>query len=139
MAAAAAPDTHMVMPLGNHLLHAFSGSRPNDFTPINGIFGLHAPSTRNDLLIWIHGARPDANFDLARAMHTAMQHHAQLVLEVLPFNYHESPDITGLTDGTANPQADEADEAALIPQDAANGCGAHVMSLQFLNNLLTFQ
>lgn len=139
MAAAARQDVHVVFAFGNHLLRAFSWSQINDFTPINSASGPRAPATQNDLLIWIHGTRPDTNFDMARAIHNELKHHAQLVLEVPGFNYHENRDMTGFIDGTANPQGDEAVEAALIPAGEANTGGTYVMSMQFLHNLAAFQ
>lgn len=138
-AAAAAKNAEVLFAFGNNLLRALSGGEINDFTSINGASGLHAPATQNDLLIWIHGPRMDANFDMARALHNALKHQAQLVLEVPGFNYHENQDMTGFIDGTANPQGSEMQEVALIPPGKAQSGGAYVMSMQFLHDLDAFQ
>ena len=138
-AAAAAKDSQVLFAFGNNLLRALSGSQINDFIPINGASGLHAPATQNDLLIWIHGPRMDANFDMGRTLHDALKRQAQLVLETPGFNYHENRDMTGFIDGSANPQDDEACETALVPAGQANADGAYVMSMQFLHDLDAFQ
>lgn len=137
-AASAAKDTEVLIAFGNNLLRAFSGGQINGFTPINGASGLTAPSTQRDLLIWIHSKGPDKNFDLARAVHGALKDHAQLALEIPGFNYHENRDMTGFIDGTANPQAGEAREAALIPPGQPNEGGAYVMSMQYVHDLDAF-
>ncbi len=136
--AAAAPDTHAVFAFGGALLRAFSGGKLNGFTPIAGASGLTVPATQRDLLIWVHGPRPDANFDLARAIHTALQAHAGLMLEVPGFNYHENRDMTGFIDGTANPRQEEAIEAALIPEGQEGAGGAYVISMQYVHDLAAF-
>lgn len=137
-AALLASGTHAVFAFGNTLLRAFSGDGLNDFTPITGASGLSAPATQRDLLIWVHGSRPDANFDLARAMHGALEAHAELMLEAPGFNYHENRDMTGFIDGTANPKDHEALEAALIPGGHERAGGAYVLSMQYVHDLAAF-
>ena len=137
-AALLASDTHAVFAFGNTLLRAFSGDGLNDFTPITGASGLSAPATQRDLLIWVHGSRPDANFDLGRAVHGHLKDHAELILEVPGFNYHENRDMTGFIDGTANPQHEEALEAALIPEGQEGAGGSYVLSMQYVHDLVAF-
>jgi len=137
-AALAASDAHAVFAFGNTLLRAFSGGKLNDFTPIAGASGLTAPATQRDLLIWVHGPRADANFDLAQAIHGALESHAELMLETPGFNYHENRDMTGFIDGTANPQQEEALEAALIPEGREGAGGAYMISMQYVHNLSAF-
>lgn len=137
-AALSASNAHAVFAFGNKLLRAFSGHGLNDFNPITGASGLSAPATQRDLLIWIHGSRPDANFDLARAIHGVLEPHGELMLEVPGFNYHENRDMTGFIDGTANPRDAEAHEAALVPPGRNLAGGAYVMSMQYLHDLDAF-
>lgn len=137
-AALAASGTHAVFAFGNTLLRAFSGGKLHDFSTITGPSGLSAPATQHDLLIWVHGPRPDTNFDLARAIHGALESHAELMLEVPGFNYHENRDMTGFIDGTANPQQEEAIEAALIPEGQESAGGAYVLSMQYVHDLQAF-
>jgi porphyrinogen peroxidase len=132
-------EAYAVFAFGNHLLRAFGSGGIQDFAPINGADGKKVPATQNDLLIWLHGARPDINFDLAHALHAILEDHAQLVLEVPGFNYHTNRDMTGFIDGTANPQGMEAPEVALVPSGQAGAGGAYVMSIQFLHDLDAFQ
>lgn len=134
----AAPDTQLLLAFGGKLLAAFSGGDLKEFSPLNGPGGLTAPSTQRDLLIWIHGKGPDRIFDLARAVHGALKDHARLALEIPGFNYHDNRDMTGFIDGTANPQADEARETALIPPGQPNESGAYVMSMQYVHDLEAF-
>ncbi len=137
-AASGAQGTEVLFAFGNNLLRGISGGQINDFTPIAGASGLTAPATQRDLLIWVHGPRPDANFDLARAIHGALEPHAELMLEVPGFNYHENRDMTGFIDGTANPRQEEAIEAALIPEGQEGAGGAYVISMQYVHNLAAF-
>lgn len=137
-AALATSDAHIVFAFGNRLLRGFNGGTLRDFTPITGASGLTAPATQRDLLIWIHGARADANFDLARAIHVALQPHAELMLEVPGFNYHENRDMTGFIDGTANPRQEEAIESALIPAGQEGAGGAYMLSMQYVHDLQAF-
>jgi len=137
-AALSASNAHAVFAFGNKLLRAFSGHGLNDFNPITGASGLSAPATQRDLLIWIHGSRPDANFDLARTIHGALEPHGELMLEVPGFNYHENRDMTGFIDGTANPQQEEAIESALIPAGQEGAGGAYVLSMQYVHDLQAF-
>lgn len=134
----AAPNTQFLVAFGGKLLAAFSGGDLNDFSTLQGPGGLTAPSTQRDLLIWIHSKGPDKNFDLARTVHGALKDHAQLALEIPGFNYHDNRDMTGFIDGTANPQADEAREAGLIPPGQPRESGAYVMSMQYVHDLDAF-
>ena len=139
-AAAKVKDTQCVFAFGGALLRALAvADFPiRDFTPISGAAGLSAPASQHDLLIWIHGPRADTNFDLALAMHSALHDCCTLALEVAGFNYHANRDMTGFIDGTANPQQQEARDAALVPQDSPNAGGAYVLSQKFIHNLTAF-
>ncbi len=141
-ASAATNGAHVVFAFGSAYLDALQpGARPGklkDFTPITGAAGHSAPASQRDLLIWIHGPRADANFDLARTLHCALQADAELMLEVPGFNYHENRDMTGFIDGTANPQNEEALEAALIPEGQESAGGSYVLSMQYVHDLAAF-
>ncbi len=108
------------------------------FTAITGARGFTAPSTQGDLLIWIHGQGADTVFDAGRAAHAALEKSATLQREVPGFQYHDNRDLTGFIDGTANPQDDEAREAALIPAGEAGAGGAYVLSMTYLHDLAAF-
>lgn len=139
-AAGKAAEAQCVFAFGGALLRALAGSDfpMQDFTPISGAAGLSAPATQRDLLVWIHGPRADANFDLGLGVHNALRQCCELALEVAGFNYRENRDMTGFIDGTANPQQQEARDAALIPEGTPNAGGSYVLSQKFVHDLAAF-
>lgn len=138
----AAAETFCVMAFGPALWRSLAPDKAprglRDFTAIEGVNGLGAPSTQADVLIWIHGADHSEVFDLGRAAHLALAPCAKLEREVPGFVYRDSRDLTGFIDGTANPKDDEALEAALVPQGEVGAGGACVLSQRFVHDLTAF-
>lgn len=135
-------ETALVLAFGAALWRSLSPhgmpARLRDFAAINGVDGFTAPSTQCDLLIWIHGPRADAVFDAGRAAHLALADCAMLQYEVPGFQYHDNRDLTGFLDGTANPQDDEAREAALIAKGGRGAGGSYVLSQKYVHDLAAF-
>ncbi len=111
--------------------HDMSGGMPEglrDFAAIEGAGGLRAPATQRDLLFWVQGGGRDGVLDHALAIHRALGVAARLVLDLTGFTYHDSRDLTGFIDGTANPKDAERREVALVPAGLPGAGGAFVLS-----------
>ncbi|MDP6389039.1 MAG: Dyp-type peroxidase [Alphaproteobacteria bacterium] len=134
--------THTVVAFGPDLWARLApGAAPDGlapFAPIEGLDGKSAPSTQRDLLYWIQGAGADHVFDRMLAVHNAMQPVGDLELEQPGFVYHDSRDLTGFIDGTANPKDEARLEAALVPDGEAGAGGALVLSQRWVHDLDAF-
>ncbi len=108
------------------------------FVEIDGIDEFRAPATQHDLWIWLHGAGTDVLFDAARAVRRALDP-AMVVRRDQPcFIYHDSRDLTGFIDGTANPTLTEAFEVALIPGGEPGEGGSFALVQQWEHDLDKF-
>jgi putative iron-dependent peroxidase len=108
------------------------------FEAIEGGEGTECPSTQRDLLIWIQGDRTDDNLDSGLAIHRTLDGVARLELDEKGFVYHDSRDLTGFIDGTANPKGDDARAAALVPDGRPGEGGAFVLSQRWVHDLEAF-
>lgn len=108
------------------------------FATIEGWEAHRAPSTQRELLFWIHGVNPSAVFDRARRVHRPLASVARLELDLPAFVYHNSRDLTGFIDGTANPTGADARAAALIPAGVPGTGGSFVLTQRWLHNLDAF-
>jgi len=127
--------THVVA-LGPDLcrmLGVVSSPECRSFQAIDGTQGKSAPALQNDLLLWMQGPSPDVLLDLAIAASKALTSVMRLAIEVPGFVYHDSRDLTGFIDGSANPTGDLMRETALT----ANG-QAHVLSQKWVHDLAGF-
>ncbi len=108
------------------------------FETIQGAHGLTAPATQRDLLFWIHGGGTEDNLDRAFGIDRRLGNLARLELDQQGFVTAESRDLTGFIDGTANPTAEAAREAALIPPHRPGAGGAFVSSQRWVHDLPSF-
>jgi putative iron-dependent peroxidase len=109
-----------------------------DFAGIAGAGGLVAPATQRDLLFWIQGAARDDVLDRALAIHRALSAAGRLELDLTGFTYHDSRDLTGFIDGTANPKNAERHDVALVPRGRPGAGGAFVLSQTWVHDLEAF-
>ena len=112
------------------------GLRP--FERLGSLTKVQAPATQRDLLFWLHGQQRDANFDAALGLQRALEAVADIGLEQSGFVRRESRDLTGFIDGTANPKADEARKAALVPEGVAGAGGSFVLTQRWVHDLKRF-
>ena len=108
------------------------------FSAIKGADPLLAPATQRDLLFWVQGAGRDDVLDRAMALHRALGTAARLELDLTGFTYHDSRDLTGFIDGTANPKDAERYDVALVPQGRPGAGGAFVLSQKWVHDLEAF-
>lgn len=97
-----------------------------------------APSTQRDIWIWAHGPSTDLVFDVVRQAAKALAPVAELELDLTGFTYHDSRDLTGFIDGSANPFLDEAPELAVIPDGEPGEGGSCAMTMRFRHDLDAF-
>ncbi|MHA1151669.1 MAG: Dyp-type peroxidase [Alphaproteobacteria bacterium] len=109
-----------------------------DFAAIEGAGDLLAPATQRDLLFWVQGEGRDDVLDRALALQRALGTAARLELDLAGFTYHDSRDLTGFIDGTANPKDGERHDVALVPQGRPGAGGAFVLSQKWVHDLEAF-
>ena len=109
-----------------------------EFTTLTSPQGHSAPSTQRDLLIWIHSLSHDNNFDQVLHIQNALSGIAELKLDLPGFTYHDSRDLIGFVDGTANPKEDQRQLAAVIPEGQVGAGGCYVLSQKWVHKLNDF-
>ena len=62
----------------------------------------------------------------------------RLTLDLPGFVYHDSRDLTGFIDGTANPFLDEAPLVAVVPDVEPGAGGSCAMTMRFVHDLAAF-
>ena len=97
-----------------------------------------APASQRDIWVWVHGASTDIVIDVVRNVDRALSAIADLVLDVPGFVYHDSRDLTGFIDGTANPRIDEAAMVATLPDGSPGAGGSCAMTMRFVHDLDAF-
>lgn len=109
------------------------------FETVEGINGHRAPSTQGDIWMWVHGSEPDEVIDTVRAVCAVLDPIAELTLDAPSFVYHDSRDMTGFIDGTANPTPPNAPSVALVPDGQPGEGGSHVLVQRWKHNLAAFE
>ena len=101
-----------------------------------------AVSTPGDLLFHIRAKNMDMCFELATQIMAKISDAVTAVDEVHGFRYFDARDLVGFVDGTENPRAEAASEAAMIPsdvdeddEDAAFASGSYVIVQKYLHDL----
>jgi putative iron-dependent peroxidase len=112
-------------------------ARPAALRPFDRV-GEGAPATQHDVWIWLHGTGTDLLLDGARAASAALAPVAHLAQECPGFVYHDSRDLTGFIDGTANPPIHEAPGVALIEDGAPGEGGAYALAMRWIHDLESF-
>lgn len=113
-----------------------AGSGP--FTELVGRDGHRAPATQHDVWAWIHGSGADTVLDCAVAVAGALAGVATVAEETPCFVYHDSRDLTGFVDGTANPSPTAAPAVACVPDGQAGAGGSHVLAQRWVHDLTSF-
>src|SRR5579862_1904262 len=116
----------------------FGGPRPAELHPFREIRAdsRHAVATPGDLLFHIRARRMDLCFELATQIMARLKDAVAPVDEVHGFRYFDDRDLVGFVDGTENPTAQAAFDAALIDQeDAAFKGGSYVIVQKYLHDL----
>ena len=96
----------------------------------------HAVATPGDLLFHIRAKRMDLCFELATQIMARLGEAVSLVDEVHGFRYFDDRDLIGFVDGTENPTAQTAIDAAYLgPEDALFAGGSYVVVQKYLHDM----
>jgi putative iron-dependent peroxidase len=95
------------------------------------------PGVQNDILFWIHGEDVSDVYDQALAIQNALSELADIQIDQSAFTYHDSRDLIGFEDGTANPKDDDRKAVALITDGELAG-GSIVFTQQWQHKLNEF-
>lgn len=136
-------DVHTVVAFGKNLWNMLSPtSNPKElreFEEIQGIKNFKIPSTQRDLFFWVHSENHDANFDMVLHIQKALESIGKLELDLNGFTYHDSRDLIGFVDGSANPKDDLRQQAAIIPEGEEGAGGSYVLTQKWVHNLDAFK
>ncbi len=113
----------------------------NHFVEINGLQGHHCPSTQQDLFFWLHCPTERGhsyNFDHALKIIAALEGTAELTLEIQGVKYHDSRDLTGFVDGSANPKDEHKYLESLIADGAVGEKGSYLLTQKWVHDLHAF-
>ena len=108
------------------------------FKTITGVEDFSAPSTQGDLFFWIQGESRSDCLLQALLIQDQLKDIAELTLDLPGFTHLDSRDLTGFVDGSANPQGELAQRAALIPSGEIGEGGSYVLTQQWVHNLPSF-
>jgi putative iron-dependent peroxidase len=116
----------------------FGSPRPAELHPFREVrsCGRHAVSTPGDILFHLRAKRMDLCFELATQIMDTVGDAVSIADEVHGFRYFDDRDVVGFVDGTENPRADAAREAAIIgDEDRAFAGGSYVIVQKYLHNM----
>ena len=132
-------DLSCIMGIGSDAWDRLFGSpRPAELHPFREIKSgpRHAVATPGDLLFHIRARRMDLCFELATQIMARAGAAITIVDEVHGFRYFDDRDLIGFVDGTENPTARTAIEAAFIgDEDPAFAGGSYVIVQKYLHDL----
>jgi porphyrinogen peroxidase len=116
----------------------FGRPRPAELHPFREIRSgpRHAVATPGDLMFHIRAKRMDLCFELASQIMVQLGEAATPVDEVHGFRYFDERDLLGFVDGTENPTAQAATDAAYVgAEDAAFAGGSYVIVQKYLHDM----
>jgi porphyrinogen peroxidase len=116
----------------------FGQPRPAELHPFREIKAgpRHAVATPGDLLFHIRAKRMDLCFELATQIMNRLKGAVSPVDEVHGFRYFDNRDLMGFVDGTENPTAQAAVDAACIgSEDARFAGGSYVIVQKYLHDM----
>lgn len=128
-----------VMGIGSDAWDRLIGQpRPAELHPFReiGAGARRAVATPGDLLFHIRAKRMDLCFELATQIMARLGDAVSPVDEVHGFRYFDDRDLIGFVDGTENPTAQEAIDAAYVgDEDTAFAGGSYVLVQKYLHDL----
>jgi putative iron-dependent peroxidase len=116
----------------------FGQKRPAELHPFREIQSgpRHAVATPGDLIFHLRAKRMDLCFELATQIMTRLGGAVAPVDEVHGFRFFDDRDLIGFVDGTENPTAQAAIDAAYVgAEDAAFAGGTYVIVQKYLHDL----
>lgn len=120
-----------VVGIGLSLVNAIGATIPGLRTfPTYVTKGLEIPSTPRALWVWTRGDDRGELFHRGRAIISAVAPAYILEEAVDAFQYLDSRDLSGFEDGTENPKAEAAVEAAIVPESAGKLADSSFVAVQ---------
>jgi putative iron-dependent peroxidase len=116
----------------------FGTPRPTELHPFRELRSgpRHAPATPGDLLFHIRAKRMDLCFELATHIMDSLGDAVTVADEVHGFRYFDDRDVLGFVDGTENPRAEAARQAAIVgDEDPVFSGGSYVIVQKYLHDL----
>jgi porphyrinogen peroxidase len=116
----------------------FQPPRPAELHPFRELQSgqRHAVSTPGDVLFHIRAKRMDLCFELATQIMDRIRGAVETVDETQGFRYFEDRDLLGFVDGTENPRAKAALDAALVAgEDPQFAGGSYVIVQKYLHDM----
>jgi porphyrinogen peroxidase len=116
----------------------FGKSRPKELHPFRAIRSgeRHAVATPADVLFHIRAKEMDLCFELVTQIMDRIGGSLSAVDETHGFRYFDDRDLLGFVDGTENPRADVALNAALVGQeDSAFAGGSYCITQKYLHDV----
>jgi putative iron-dependent peroxidase len=116
----------------------FGQKRPAELHPFREFKSgpRHALATPGDLMFHLRAKRMDLCFELATQIMTRLGAAVSPLDEVHGFRYFDDRDLLGFVDGTENPSAQAAIDAAYVgTEDAAFAGGTYVIVQKYLHDL----
>lgn len=110
-----------------------------DFKTLNGINNSSMPTSQSDIFIWAHSFSKSVMFDFQESAREILNEFLTLDLEQEGFRYHDSRDLTGFVDGSANPKGDKRMEEVLVPIGENNENGSFVITQKWVHDLPSFR
>src|SRR5580693_10006449 len=116
----------------------FGQPRPAELHPFREISAgsRHAVATPGDLLFHIRAKRMELCFELATQIMARLGGAVSPLDEVHGFRYFDDRDLIGFVDGTENPTAQTAIDAAYLgPEDGLFASGSYVIVQKYLHDV----
>ena len=135
---AASQGVEACLMFGPTLLADLTDDIPEDFQPYPGYSsddGKVAKATQEELLLWVHSAHKDRNWNVQYQLRTALKGHMAVARETIAWIYGASLDLTGFIDGTGNPEPDRQRECAIVPDGTAGAGGSHAIAQRWVHDL----
>jgi len=109
-----------------------------NFEDLKGENDFIMKASQNDIFFWIQGETRESVFDVSQAIDESLNVFAKERFAQVGFTYHDSRDLTGFVDGSANPKDDDRKLAALIPEDENGANGSFVFVQKWIHDLKSF-
>ena len=138
---ATAQGVEVCLGFGPTLLAEVTSEVPDDFQAYPGYKsadGKEAKATQEELLVWVHSAHKDRNWDVQFKFRTAVTGHMNVARETLAWIYGNSQDLTGFIDGTGNPEPERQADCGIVPDGKPGAGGAFVIAQRWVHDLAYF-
>ena len=109
-----------------------------DFETLKGVKNLSMPSSQLEVFIWAHSHSKSVIIDFLMNSKAILEGLLTIEIEQEGFRYHDSRDLTGFVDGSANPKGDKRQEEMLIPGGQTHEKGTFVFTQIWKHNLNAF-